>query len=411
MNNKRTKAKLFGYIFLDNHPPCFALPLFRHESGSCGQALVQEINEINGLVSGFRILEDQNSHIIQCSLTCIAQVGYPYVYVFVDSANFVVAGTISMIGESLKFYADEYKQNAALSLQIAELVGSVEEKQLANLKMREAITEKSGEMAAFRFYEGSVLRTRLWEFLLSKARDSEAAQRILSSRSRISAKIDIEGNISIDLSAISESDIYFIDKKEIETRLKEDLVQISIPPKEDKSNEDAEVLLEHGGRNDPNAEDLERYVDDTVFAFMRKLQQASRQEERISIFLDAVFHSKEVRQRIIRIYPHDKAKKATNVIAIIRSHIARTDRQPAIFDQQNEDILWKYEMLKDVFSTFSRGPMSRRDILMHFLVHHLAKYKDVGIILREMILNSKSRYITVIASRLLSELDSSKQIK
>jgi tetratricopeptide (TPR) repeat protein len=167
---------------------------------------VQEIDEYRNRVSGFRVLEGDTSTEREIVSGPSSRIGETQIYAFVAEDGTPHVGTLKKIEPALRSFCDQVSSRPAVSLQIAELIGNAKEKQAARVRMRRIIERRSGPSTANAFYEGSVIRTELWDRLLANASGEDAAKRILNARSRLAAMIQPDGSISLELSAIDPSD-------------------------------------------------------------------------------------------------------------------------------------------------------------------------------------------------------------
>ena len=120
----------------------------------------------------------------------------------------------------LRAFVARCSDRPAVGLQIAELIGTAEEKRAAREQVRRVIDNRSGPAAAQAFYQGSVLRTTLWDCLIASAPDLDAANRILLARSRLDRKSSTGGAITLDLSALDPRDYCNISITELEEKLR-----------------------------------------------------------------------------------------------------------------------------------------------------------------------------------------------
>ena len=167
---------------------------------------IQEVDEQLDVVSGFRVLDGDAADAIPICNGRISEVGRPQIYVLVTENNTVHAGTLTELEPILRSFALRSSDHPAIALQIAESIGTIDEKLGARVRMRHVIAEKSGFGVAQAFYQGSVLRKVLWDRLIAAAPDANAARRILLARSRLDGRVGEGGSITVDLSAIDPSD-------------------------------------------------------------------------------------------------------------------------------------------------------------------------------------------------------------
>ncbi len=169
---------------LDGGGAGFALPVFLDHINT-DVKLIQEIDELTNCVVGFRPLLGSGMPMISIQSGPFAYIGKPQIFVFLDEGNKIYAGNLAEIESILRKFASRCKNRVAVALQIAELIGTNEEKEEARIRMREVIFKKNGEATANAFYEGSVLRYAIWDRLLANATGPAEAKSILLTRNRL----------------------------------------------------------------------------------------------------------------------------------------------------------------------------------------------------------------------------------
>jgi hypothetical protein len=192
-------------IRLQKEGPGFALPLFRNYF-NLHEFFVQEIDEYLNVVSGFSAFIGDVSTAIKVDNGPVIHIGMPQIFVFITDDNLIHTGNVREIASVLRAFVSENVNRVALTLQIAELIGTAEEQRVARAQMRRVIHEGSGASAAKAFYEGSVVRATMWDRLVREAWNSRAAKRILQARNKISGYINPDSSIKFDLSALNETD-------------------------------------------------------------------------------------------------------------------------------------------------------------------------------------------------------------
>jgi hypothetical protein len=202
----------------------FALPLFA-DPAAMNRWLVQDVDEASERIAGFRKLEDHESEVIPITNGPIAHVNGPQIYTFVTKDGKVIAGELRELEPILRAFLDHSVENA-VRLQIVELVGTATEKRNERQRMRQIILQKSGPVAAESFYQGSVLRIALWGVLLSKASDKDAAKRILMARNKVDIRVEQNGEINVDLSALNPEDYSNLPTSQIISNLEEEFQPI-----------------------------------------------------------------------------------------------------------------------------------------------------------------------------------------
>jgi hypothetical protein len=275
--------------------PGFALPLLEHPTDPRLRT-VQEIDEITGLIVGFRVLDGhQASSSLAVTLPELtARVGGEPVHAFIDKSGKARAGTLKQLEGALRDFAKSHPAHVAINLQILELIGTREDKKSARARMRDLIVSASGTNAARAFYEGSTLRTALWQQLLNQAKTTEIAKRILSVRSKLGASVDEDGTIKLDLSALSPKDQATIDQEKLCELLASEFA--TTPTKHRSASSEDNVAHED--------------MSNSVEEILRNIMLARRQEERIAILIEAILRDRQSGLAALRKYPRDRAKVA-----------------------------------------------------------------------------------------------------
>jgi signal transduction histidine kinase len=199
-----SQLPVLAAIRFNREGPGFALPILRHPNDAKLQA-IQEVDEQLDVVSSFRVLDGDATSAMPIRNGPFSIIGQPQIYVFVTEAKTAHVGTLAQLKPFLRAFVVRCSDYPAIALQIAELIGTTEEKRDARMRMRRVIAEKSGLAVAQAFYQGSVLRKVLWDRLITAAPDANATKRILLARSRLDGRVSKGGSITIDLSAIDPS--------------------------------------------------------------------------------------------------------------------------------------------------------------------------------------------------------------
>jgi hypothetical protein len=201
--------------------PGFALPIFQHPRDHA-HCMIQEIDEYQNVVAGFRTLDSVDVTLIKISNGPTAYVGEPQVYTFVTEDSNVHSGTLMELEHVLRSFVKRCPDQVAVALQIAELIGNSEQKRAAIRRMCDCIYENGGAESAI-FFEKSVRRAMLWDKLIAGATNANAAARILRKRTKLEPIIHSDGNIKIDLSAISHEDYKRTTKFRLDAELSSEL--------------------------------------------------------------------------------------------------------------------------------------------------------------------------------------------
>lgn len=233
--------------------------------------------------------------------------------------------------------------------------------------MRQALFEKSGAGAAYNFYEGSILRSILWDRLLKSAPNKEFARRVLNARSQLSASIE-KNALILNLEGLSAEDRTAIDEKDLTASI---LSEFDLSP----TNE-----MRLGGSpssNEHHAESLQEQVGE----LLARINRSGRQEERISILMDAIIADESIGLTALLQYRADRAKLANWLIQELRVTFFQKNSKPNYAEPFNfpksqsdtESVI--AALIPRLFT--QHYPLSRGELL-YFLARHLAKWPRVN---------------------------------
>jgi len=393
------QADVEACIAFDGEIPGFAIPIFVHAATS-SQRLVQEIDELSHRVIAFRSLESDDASTISIINGPTSSVGGVPIYAFVAYEGQPYVGTLSELKPMLSDFAKRFPNALAIKLQIFELIGTAEEKRSVRLEMRKLIQETTGEIAARQFYEGSTLQCSLWSHLLENAHDEAAARRILASRNRAIARVDAMGRIALDLSALDPND-YSRTSLDSLTRQLEGEFDITpantsvIPVVDEKQSTDTDI--------EPQTPHADLTPDELQAAYvgLRKIQSASKQEERLAILLGTILENQTVGRHILKLYPSDKAKYAGLVLKDLSEALSIHVAGQLPLGPPYPPSISATDLARIVQRPFSRGMPANRVLLLYFMAKHLAKYPAINKFVREKL----DRTRTIFMEPYRSEID------
>lgn len=361
---QRRTLTVVGCIPLDVEPIGFGLPVLMDAADSKILA-VQKIDELSGRVSGFLELETPNREIIHAPGPPVG-IGDQQIYAFIDVTRNVALGTVATLRPILKAFAEANPTLAGVNLQISELIGTDQEKKAARARMRIVLLDRQGDESARSFYEGSVLRSVLWGRLLAMAANDDMSRRFIGVRSKLSAKINANGQIALDLAALTDEDRRAIDVPKLVAEM---LLEFEPRPLSDQSN----VLA---------VESKDPELQEHVQGVLSRIQKTGRQEERMALLLASILENPPVGKSALLQYQHDRAKMADWALKELRRLFIGTnwtsDEQtvagiiPGLFTRQ-----W---------------PMTRGDLL-YYLAKHLAKWPKVNDSIRNSLNRTHSMYV------------------
>jgi hypothetical protein len=348
------QSKIVAYLLLGQDTVGFALPILSYLLDPPLFA-IQEVDELTGCVCSFRTFSPDGSSLVS-KMGPSVRIGDKPFYAFIDTAGNAHLGKLKTLSPVLAQFAAANPDRLGLSLQIRELIGTDQEKKTARTEMRKFLLEKQGSAAARSFYEGSVLRSVLWSRLLSTAINSEMAKRILGVRGRLSAKVDSDGTITLDLSCLSREDLAAIDTTKLI-----DSILLEYDPQPEKP---ARSVVEKNGEIHDFAE-VQREVDILV----RRMIAARRQEERIALMISAILRNPPVGKTALLQYPADKAKTAEWAFKELRRILIETKGTSS----RSDELLISLLIPKILSQQYH---MTRGDLLF-FLAKHLGSWPVV----------------------------------
>jgi len=362
--------------------PGFALPLLAHPERN-DLRLVQEIDEYRNVVSGFRLLEDYTPADAIPINGPLAAIGKEFVHVFVTEIGLLHAGNLGEISSFLEEFAGGHPDEHAVILQIRELVGTDQEKKIARLIMRRDIGRDAGANAAAAFYEGDILRTALWSRILKTAPDEDSARRILRVRPQLSAHIQQDGGVKLDLSALDIRDY---------SRINQDTLRAELLAEFRPPSDDTTILTLHGDIKPENVLQAGK-----VSELISRTSGTRRQEERVAILIDAILRDRKTGMSALVQYKTDKAKYATWALRELRS---------SLLFNQNRSVPTDEEVIANLIPRFftKAFPLSRGDLLYH-LARHLAKWPKVNTAIRHSLNKTHSMFVNAYRKQIEELLD------
>ena len=218
------ELRVIACLRFDGDGPGFALPLLEHPTN--GGFAVQEVDEYSLLIAGFRVLVGELAKEIKIVDGPMVRIFGPQIYAFITEDGIPHAGTLTEIEPILRDFLSRCPDRVAISLQIAELIGTSQEQHTARTRMRHVIRDRSGAASAHSFYEVSALHSALWDRVVKGAPSAQAADRILRSRSRIHPTVRTDGAITIDLSLLDPKDYSGTTSERIEEMLSTEFIAV-----------------------------------------------------------------------------------------------------------------------------------------------------------------------------------------
>ena len=164
-------------------------------------------------MKAFRRLEGatQQRYLVRPSRT--VRLGEPQCYAFCANGD-TWFGDLPEISETLRDFAEIWSGNLSLRLQIFELIGSRTECAKARSELEKSIAHSLGPRAS-RLFHNAALRAELWKLLVKSAPNGSEARNILRNRSRLSAWLEADGNVALDLSCLDEGEAGWVNRESL----------------------------------------------------------------------------------------------------------------------------------------------------------------------------------------------------
>jgi hypothetical protein len=340
----------------------FALPIFRHPTDPL-QLSVQDVDELSGRISGFRALEHSNLQLLQAP-PAFAAIGEEPLYVFIAYPSAVHAGTLETLKQVLQQFAQANPSRHSIVVQIKELIGTTQEKKNARSNMRKLLLKEQGAAAARSYYEGSVLRSILWE-------------RILDVRGQLSATVGSDGKIALQLSALSNEDRDALDTAKLVAA-----ILAEFEPSPDEVGDLQSFAQNH---------DID--IHERTENLVRQIKNTGRQEERIALLISAILDDPSLGRSVLTTYQKDRAQTAAWALSELRR----------LFIDQN----WKSNeqviasMLPQLFK--QQWPMTRGDLLVS-LARHLGRWPQINEAIYNLFKRSQSYYVAMWSEEIKNAL-------
>lgn len=322
--------------------------------------LTTEIDEYTQVISGFRAISASEQGIVPVRSHVRAVRGGQQIYAFLSDREMADVGTLDELAPTFRGFIARYPNRTAICLQIAELIGGRQERRATRARMKRDLFERGGAKTARYFHEEALLRYVLWDHLLAGAPNGATAKRILAARSLLKARVNDDGVISVDLSALSPDDVSGIDISSLCEQLRAELEDVIL-------DEDSVEITRPS----------ESHEKEQAIEGLRRISRSTRQEERLAILIDYLIQNRNTGRKILDQYS-DRAKYATLVAAGLRTALER--------DEQGR--LSGLDLVRIVQRPFHKGMPGSRAALLFYLIVHLSKYADIRAYLRARLRNS-----------------------
>ncbi len=388
-----TDLSVVGCLPFERGRAGFALPLLAHPTNP-NLHVVQSIDEYRNTISGYRVLEADDSLEVISIAGPVASVGGDIVYAFLTADGVAHAGTLRVLTPVLRAFASYPSSRKAVVLQILELIGTNQEKKIARANMRNVLVSRGGAGVARSFYEGSALRTALWDHLLASAPNADTAYRILKARSRLYAELDPNGNIRLDLAALRPSDLMAIDQNRIAAEL---AAEFGTPSPQEIS---ADLDVRMPASETPQSAQID--------AILTKIKSTGRQEERIAILIDEILKNRQVGISALSRYPRDRAKLANWALHELRTRLLSQEQEQRspLFGVQISDENLVASMVPQFFTR--QYPLARGELLF-YLAKHLAKWPTVNAAIQRSLDRTASIFVNYYRKQIEELLSKERQ--
>jgi hypothetical protein len=221
------------------------------------------------------------------------------------------------------------------------------------------------------------MRSVVWDRLVAGATNVEAARRILRRRSNIRLQIELNGSVSLDLSALDSKDYSKIDISQLTSEIQNELQYVTpVDGLEHSLNEFTDVDAIQTGK---------------VSAALRRIRAPGRQEERLAILLDELLRDKHIGMSALLQYT-DRARFANRAIQFVRQRIRHCDANNLSYEQMAAGMV--YRLYTDTFP-------NARGLTLFFLAKHLSRYPAVRTEIRKKVQVSKSIYVRDMVDQIM----------
>jgi hypothetical protein len=175
-----SQAKLISYAPYSQDPVGFALPIFC-QINDPGRPFVQIIDEIEQTIHHFRPLDSSEYTPLHSVPSLLAAAGDRPIYAFIDNREAII-GALPDISERLRTLIEKSDVSVFTRLQIAELIGTREEK----AHFRELVDKNIKKLGIWssrnESFKESVAYTEMWDRELAGAVSRAEKEAVLKSR-------------------------------------------------------------------------------------------------------------------------------------------------------------------------------------------------------------------------------------
>lgn len=340
------RSKIFGlagYIpYSLSNDAGFILPVF-NTFGMDGFFIQSpDIRSIN--ISEFILVQDfSHEEILKVSLTLHAEIGDKLIFGFQDDLGAIAIGDLDSLSGFLQSYLSTGLETSA-GLQIAELLGSSEEKKKFRTKMANIVELSTGEHASDNFSHSSVFLNALWDKLVSIVSDGSKLSELVKHKKLILLNADssLDGIFPLDLQIWLKDEIG-VDSYHIADSLEREL-PIGIFGNKRSDVESVGILQARLNKE------------------LHEIHGEPRQEARIARMIRRIMENPGIGRHLIKSY-QDRAQFARDATRLIYNNINYFDLSP------DEDFI---DWLVDRLYTMSYP--RQRGVLLYELAIRLGEF-------------------------------------
>lgn len=350
--------------------PSFLLPVLQ-KTGEPEKSYIQVPNELTGTILDFVKLDDDLACARLATNPLPVSIGENLIYGFSATGFDCQLGTLAELEAPLRMFLQQNPEQVAIALQIVELIGDAQEKKIARLSMRTEIHNLNGLKSARAFYEGSTLRTALWNQLIKQASSPEIARSVLHARSRVNAYIDSNGAILFEFGALSADVRASFDENLVRAELLREFQVSSIWDGDTQisKNPSVHVVVE-----------VQREVDSTL----KLIRGRGRQEERIAVLLDSILKNPTVGLSTLLQYQTDRGAFARWALDELNKLFIR---------QESKSNGYEVAIAQLIPKMFSKHyPLSRGELLL-FLAQHLSARRLIRSAIQDVLDRTNSVFV------------------
>lgn len=336
----------------------FALPLLLIP-GNAGY-FIQEMDDNGDIVVGFKEFDLESEKVEKLPQTRSIKTGDSQFFVFLTKEK-ILSGNRSEIEHDLRVFAAKNSQNAAIILQIYQIIGSSQERRNARIDVRRLISRRLGPRGEEAFHLSAV-RSAFWGNLVSKWKLKEDPVRLTEIKSTLILRMDRD---KLNISGLHP-------RNETEER---ELYHII-----------SELKIEFEAPLQPVNQPMARAERHLAYELIIK---SRRQEERIAILLRTILLDRKLGISILRRYQPRAKFEAAAIELIIRQfdHPSRKARS------EGSQLIDELTVAKLVSNFYTAIFPADRGHLLEALALHLRSFPHVRDAIRRKFMDSQSFHV------------------